>query len=424
MNTEQRNWAGNITYSAKNWHQPSSIEELQAIVKAAQQVKVLGSRHSFNRIVDTAYEGINLQDWNQVLSLDVDAKTVTIEAGMRYGELAVYLQERGFALHNLASLPHISVVGAISTATHGSGVQNANLASALVALELINADAELLTVSRKENSHLFSAAGLGLGAMGIITKVTLAIQATYNMRQVLYQDLLFEQVYAHFDEIMASAYSVSLFTDWQGETIKQAWLKQRVDETNEDIAPRFFTARAATEKLHPLPDVSAENCTEQMGISGAWHERLPHFRMEFTPSQGDELQSEYFVPRQYAVEAIKALRGIAEHIAPLLLVSEIRSIAADDFWMSPCYQQDCVAFHFTWRLNEEAVFKLLPIMEKALLPYQVRPHWGKLFALETDYLQTQYENWGKFQELLKEFDPQAKFRNPFLEKLLFGLIGE
>lgn len=417
--TAQQNWAGNITYQAQNWYKPTSLDELQTLVQQAQQVRAVGSRHSFNRIADSPHTIIEMADWNKVIELDTDSQTVTVESGIRYGELALYLDAQGYALHNLASLPHISVVGAISTATHGSGVKNQNLAGAVKALEIVTADGTLLNLSREQVTDRFYGAVVGFGALGIVTKVSLNIEPTYDMRQNVYLNLPFSQLENNFVAIMSSAYSVSLFTDWRDETINQVWIKSR---TTENFTPEtsFYGASLATQPYHPLPDVSAENCTQQLGIAGRWHERLPHFRMDFTPSYGEELQSEYFVRRADAFPALQALNHIRDQIAPHLFISEIRTIAADNLWMSPCYQQDCVAIHFTWKPDWPSVKACLPTIEAALMPFNVRPHWGKLFTLSYDYLRSQYEKLANFVNLLQDLDPQGKFRNPFLNRIIFG----
>jgi xylitol oxidase len=420
MNMAQRNWAGNITYQAQHWHQPESLEALQTLVQREQQVKVVGSRHSFNHIADNTHNIIEMTDWNQVIDLDTEQQTVTVAGAIRYGDLAVYLDTRGYALHNLASLPHISVAGAISTATHGSGVNNANLASVVTALELVTADGNLLTLSSDQDIDRFAGAVVGLGAIGIITKITLKIEPAYDMRQNVYLNLPFTELESNFDVIMSSGYSVSLFTAWRDDAISQVWVKSRASE-NVVNDSSFFGASPATKHYHPLPDLPAENCTQQLGMVGRWHERLPHFRMDFTPSNGEELQSEYFVARDNAVPAIQAVNSIRDQITPHLFISEIRTIAADKFWMSPCYQQDCVAIHFTWKPNWAAVRACLPVIEEALMPFNVRPHWGKLFTLPHSYLRSQYEKWGDFTTLVQDLDPNSKFRNAFLNQVLFGI---
>ena len=369
----------------------------------------------------TNAEFLSLKALDQVVTLDANAKTATIEAVLSYGQLCPYLDREGWALHNLASLPHISVAGACSTATHGSGEKNGNLATAVSALEIVTANGDLVKLSRSQDGEAFRAAVVGLGALGVITKLTLDIQPRFTMKQYVYEDLPMDQLKGNFDAIESAAYSVSLFTDWQKQRINEVWLKIRMPEQPTFDAPaEFFGAKRATRNLHPIIELSAENCTEQLGVPGPWYEQLPHFRMGFMPSAGKELQSEYFLPRSNAIDAILAISRLRDQVSPHLLISEIRTIAADDLWMSPCYKQSSVTIHFTWKPDWPAVQRLLPIIEKELSPFQVRPHWGKLFTISPTDIHARYERLPEFVEACKKYDPHGKFRNEFLNRNIFG----
>ncbi|HEY0606155.1 MAG TPA: FAD-binding protein [Herpetosiphonaceae bacterium] len=418
--TNLKNWAGNYTYNAARLHAPTTIEALQALVRGHSRVKALGTRHSFNSIADTSEDLISLEHFDRIVALDRDRRTVTVEAGTRYGQLCQHLHREGFALHNMGSLPHISVGGACATGTHGSGVDNRNLASAVAALELVTADGEIVVLSREHDAD-FAGMVINLGGLGIVTRLTLDLVPAFEMRQDLYQNLPLAQLESHFDEIVSSGYSVSLFSDWRSANFNQVWLKRLVtDDKAAEAAPLLFEATRATRQLHPIDGMPVENCTQQLGVVGPWHERLPHFRMEFTPSSGEELQSEYFVPRQHAFAALHAIDSLREHVAPLLLISEIRTIAADDLWLSPCYEQPCVAIHFTWAQNWPAVQQVLPLIEERLAPFDARPHWGKLFTMSPARLQALYPKLPDFQRLLRAYDPQGKFRNAFLQTYVVG----
>jgi len=422
MPTEKlTNWSGNLEYSSQQLTNATSLEQVQDFVRKHENFKVLGTRHCFNNIADSKNELLSLRQMDQVVAIDSQARTVTVEAGISYGKLAPYLDSKGFALHNLASLPHISIAGACSTATHGSGEKNGNLSSAVSALEFVNAAGEVVKLSRDKDGETFHGAVVGLGALGVITKVTLDIQPTYTMKQYVYENLPLAQFKDHFDAIEASAYSISLFTDWQNKRFSEVWIKSRTEPGNEFPAPKdFYGATPATKNLHPIAELSAENCTEQMGVPGPWYERLPHFRMGFTPSAGKELQTEYFVPRRHAVDAILAVERLRDQVTPHLMISEIRTIAADNFWMSPCRHQPSVAIHFTWKQDWPAVQALLPIIERELAPFHVRPHWGKLFTISPDRLKASYEKLPEFFQLAQKFDPHGKFRNDFLNTNVFG----
>jgi xylitol oxidase len=413
------NWAGNLTYHTDRLHESASVEDIRSLLQSQDKVKVLGTRHCFNSIADSRQNLLSLKPMHDVVAIDRDARTVTVEAGITYGQLCPYLDSQGFALHNLASLPHISVAGACSTATHGSGEKNGNLATAASALEMVTAAGELVKLSRKSDGEVFRGTVVGLGALGVVTRITLDIQPTYSVRQYVYENLPLDQMKEHFDEIQSGGYSVSLFTDWQKQRINEVWIKKR--DRQAFTAPReFFGATLATRNLHPIAELSAENCTAQMGVPGPWYERLPHFRMGFTPSAGKELQSEYFVPRRNAVDAILAVERLRDQVTPHLLISEIRAIAADDFWMSTCYWQPSVTIHFTWKPDWPAVSRLLPVIEKELGPFQPRPHWGKLFTLPPAELRSRYEKLPDFIQLAKQYDPKGKFRNDFLNTNLFA----
>ncbi len=413
------NWAGNLTYGTDRLHLPRSVAEVQEIVRNSANIRPLGSRHCFNGIADSTESQISLQHLNQVHALNAASSSVTVESGMLYGDLSAYLHAEGFALHNLASLPHISVAGSCATATHGSGVANGNLATAVSAIEFVDAEGNLHTLSRARDGDLFAGAVVGVGALGVVTRLTLDVEPAFDMVQHVYLNLPRAVLDDHFDEIMSSGYSVSLFTDYQSDTVNQVWIKRKLAGDSVEAEPDFYGAQPASRNVHPIIELSAENCTEQMGVPGAWHERLPHFRMDFTPSSGTELQAEYFVPRSAASEVVRILYDMGDRLRPLLMISEIRTIDADDLWMSTCYDRASVAFHFTCEQDWGSLRQLLPIIEEALEPYEVRPHWGKMFTMSPRLLQSRYERLAEFQELVRQYDPDRKFRNAFLDEYVF-----
>ncbi|MBS1665251.1 MAG: FAD-binding protein [Bacteroidetes bacterium] len=417
QNDKITNWAGNYTYSTSSIWKVGSVQEAQDLIKKHPRLKVLGTRHCFNNIADSKDHFLSLSQLNKMVALDTKGHTVTVEGGVRYGELAVFLNDKGYALHNLASLPHISVAGGCATATHGSGIHNGNLSSAVVGMEFIAAGGELVTLDK--HSSEFGLAVVHLGGIGAMTKVTLAIQPTYQVWQYVYENLPMAALEKHFDEIMGAGYSVSLFTDWRNKNVNEVWIKSKT--SSHGGHPEFLGAKAATKNLHPIRDLGAENCTEQMGKPGPWHERLPHFKMGFTPSSGKELQSEFFIPREHAYKAIMAVEKLHEKISPHLLISEVRCIDGDQLKMSPCFGQPSTAIHFTWKPEWEAVRKLLPQIEEALAPFGAKPHWGKLFTMSHARLAALYPKMHEFQQMLKHYDPHGKFRNEYLDKVIFGV---
>ena len=398
------NWSGTYAYRADRLHRPSSVQELQEIVAAAPRVRILGSRHSFNDIADSG-ELVTLD--GLPADIAVDGERVSLGASVRYGELAEALRGEDLALHNLASLPHISVAGAIATATHGSGDGNGNLATAVTALELVTSDGELVTARRSDPE--FEGMVVGLGALGAVTRVTLDVEPAYTVRQLVFEGMAWPTLLEHFDATMAAGYSVSVFTRW-GESVDQVWVKSR-DEGPTDL----FGATPATVERHPILGLDPVNCTPQLAVPGGWADRLPHFRMGFTPSAGEEIQSEYHLPRAHAAEAIEAVRGLADGLRPVLQVSEIRTIAADRLWVSPQYERDGVALHFTWEREPAAVERAVAALEAALEPFSPRPHWGKLFLAAP-----RYERLADFAALAERVDPRGAFRNAWLERSVFG----
>lgn len=415
-----RNWARNVEFRAARVHRPSTLDELRHVVAGAEAVRVLGTGHSFNRIADTAGDLVLLSDLPADVVVDAAAGTATVAAGMRLAELSARLHAAGFALANLPSLPHISLAGACATGTHGSGSGNQNLAGFVRALRLVDADGEVVELARGVDED-FPGAPVGLGALGVITHLTVDVQPTYDVAQYVYQDASLDAVFEKHEEVYAAGYSVSTFTNWAGGR-GSVWLKLRADGDGDSEAPQrdWLGGRLADRPSHPVPGMPVENCTEQLGVPGPWHERLPHFRSEFTPSSGDELQSEFFVPRARAAEAFEAVRRLGSRIAPVVLVSEIRSIAADDLWLSPAYERDCFAIHFTWHPDRAAVTPVLAAIEAELLPLGARPHWGKLFVGGPEAALATYPRADAFRELLARRDPRGKFRNEFVA----GLFGD
>jgi alditol oxidase len=416
MPVHETNWGGNHTYRAERVHRPSTLDEVREIVARAPRVRVVGARHSFSDIGDSS-ELLALDGLPAEVSVDHASRTVTLPAGLTYAELAEALRPEGVALHNLASLPHISVGGAIATATHGSGDSSGNLATAVAGLEIVTSSGEVITASRGDED--FDGLVVGLGALGAVTRVTLDVEPAYDVRQRVFEGLSWEALFDHFDAISASADSVSVFTRWE-DTTDQVWLKSRVTGEPEQVSADFFGAPAATVERHPILGMDAINCTAQLGLPGAWCDRLPHFRMGFMPSSGAEIQSEYLVPRRHGVAAIRATLAVGDAIRPVLQAAEIRTIAADRLWMSPQYGQDTVGLHFTWTRDQEAVERALLELEAALAPFGARPHWGKLFLAEAATIAPLYARVPDFAALVERYDPRGAFRNGWLERRVLG----
>lgn len=417
------NWAGNVRFRAARVHLPASVPELQELMADATLVRALGTGHSFNTLADTPGDQVSVAGLPQEIEIDPAAGTVTVAGGMRYGEVVGPLHGQGLALHNLGSLPHISVAGAVATGTHGSGVTLGSLASAVRAVELVTAGGELVRLDRETDVDTFPGAVVALGALGVATRVTLEVQPSYEVAQHVYDDVPFDRLVEHLDEALAAAYSVSVFTDWSEPLRAQVWRKERVpagEEASEEPPPRWLGGRLADGPRHPLPGMPAGNCTQQLGVRGPWHERLPHFRLGFTPSSGAELQSEYFVARTSGPDALAAVAGLRELVAPVVQTSEIRTVAADDLWLSPAYRRDSLAIHFTWVADTAAVAPVVAAVEAELAPFDARPHWGKVFSTPPEVVAGSYERLGDFAALTARLDPDGKLRNDLLDAYVHG----
>ena len=420
-----RNWAGNHQVQAGRIHLPTSVEELQDIVRGSPRVRALGSRHTFNDLPDADGDDadlVSLELLPRRAEVDATRSTVTVDGGARYGDVIPALDAAGLALENLASLPHISVAGACSTGTHGSGDANRALSSAVVGLELVGADGDRRWIRSSNGARSDAIDGIpldgvvvGLGALGIVTALELRTVPAFEIAQTVYEEMDLAAFRASVHDITSLAYSASFFTSWRGR-MEQVWLKQRPEDppAPEDL----FGARWAAVERHPIVEMSAAACTAQLGVAGPWHARLPHFRLDHVPSAGNELQSEYLVAREHLVAAFEALDALREDLAPLVQISEIRTVAADHDWLSMAFGRPSAAFHFTWLPDWPGVSAILPRVEAALAPFEARPHWGKLFTMPWPDVRARYPRLPDFALLVRAADPAGKFQNPFVRSLL------
>jgi xylitol oxidase len=415
-NDDRSNWAGNYVYEASEILEPTTIDEVRRIVARSRRIRALGTRHSFNALPDTDVL-VHLGRIAADPVIDADAGTVTVGAATRYGDLASHLHSKGFALHNLGSLPHISVGGATSTGTHGSGDGNGTLSSAVSGLQLVTTGGDILDVDRSTPG--FDGMVVGLGAFGVVTRVTLDIRPTFDVRQDAFVGLPWERLIEDFDAIMGAAYSVSILTMWSGDTVDHLWLKTVVSEGGPgDVDAAHLGAVAAPSA--ELFDEQPSNMTVFGGVAGPWSERLPHFRLDSTPSVGAEIQSEYLVPREHIREALRALRAIGPRIDEVLLTTELRTVAADGLWLSGASDRDVVGVHFTLAPDMDRVNAVLPAIEEILLPLGGRPHWGKHFLATADRVGALYPRLSEWVDLVEKHDPTGTFRNRFIEERILG----
>lgn len=416
-----RNWAGNQTYRARRLLEPTTLEELQELVRGSRRIRALGTRHAFNDLADTDGDLVSVARLPRRFELDREAGTVTVDAAARYGDLGGPLAAAGVELHNLASLPHLAVGGAVATATHGSGNHLGSLSTAVVALELVGADGELRQPAAGDAA--FDGCVVALGALGVVTSVTLRIEPATPWRQDVFEDLPFSTVVDRFDEVTSAAPIVSLFTDWTAPRFHQVWLKRPAGGRPEgQLEPPTALAGAhpAPADRHPIPGLSADACTPQLGVPGPWHERMPHFRLDHVPSAGAELQTELFVERRDAGAALAALDPIAARLAPLVWVTEVRTVAADRHWLSPAFERDVAAIHFTWKPDWPAVRVAIADVEARLAPFAPRPHWAKLFTLDPTALRERLPGRERFAALAEALDPEGVFRNDFVDRYVLA----
>ena len=415
----RQNWATNIRFQAAKFELPKSIEQLQEIVQKAAKIRVVGAGHSFNDIADTTGTLISLDSLNQPIEIDHEQKTATFHGGMTYADIAPILHDAGYGLPNLSSTPQTTVIGSCMTGTHGSGDGNKILADQISALELVNAEGELVHLSRETHGEKFSGIVVSLGGCGIVTQVTLDLVPTYSMQHEFYRQLPLSEMFAHFDEMMGSGYSVSLGSRWQSEMAELALIRRRLnDDKAVPVSPTFFGATLIDGELfnnYPMERITFQ----ENGVAAPWYERLPFFNIRTTINGENERQSEYFVRREDGVGALMAVKALGEQMASFIKITEIRTIAADDIWLSPAYQQDCVAIHFSWLGMDQEIIRFLPTLEKALAPFDPRPHWGKMFTMQPAAVRTCFPKMADFKTLLAEFDPQGKFLNDYLAKYIY-----
>ncbi len=406
-----QNWSGHVSFDRSAIHEPTSVTDLQEIVAGAERVGVIGSRHSFNDIANTDGDLLWLGGLDPAIEIDRQQMTASFASGTTYEQLGAALHEAGLALANTASLKHITVVGACATGTHGSGEGLGNLATQVSALDVVRADGELVTL-RRGHDETFAGSVVSLGALGVVSRMTVDVEPTYELSQYLFADLPLDQLDEHLDEVMAAGYSVSLFPSFQRPHIETVWVKQRVSGASSPEPPtELFGAGRLADRLKPA---RADRTMTEINSPGPWHERLPHFSFLDPMLEGTELQSEYFVARQHAVPAIKAMAALGPSLASVIEIAELRTVAADELWLSPAYGHDVLAIHFNWFKDPAGVAAAIPKVEAALAPFDPRPHWGKLFDIPPSEIEAAYPRIGDFRDLMEEVDPGGKFVNDYI----------
>lgn len=406
------NWGGNLAFEQAEVVKPKTISELAEMVRV-NKVRPVGTLHSFSPIAKG--EGLLMSTANLAIKpeLDSDRSVVRFGAAMRFGELALFLEQNGFALRNMGSLPHISVAGAAATGTHGSGDKNQILSSSLTSFSYLNHEGELIKVEKQD--PLFEAFRLGLGAYGIWVEAELSIVPSFQIRQDIFLEIPWSYFLEDPSRLTSAGYSVSLFGKWGTSTISQTWVKSEVEDPRAGV-PIAAIAPEQNSKRE-LADGVGDNLTEQGGKPGPWLHRLPHFRLDASPSAGNEIQTEYFFTRDKIAHAIEAVHSVAGKINPVLIISEIRSIAQDDAWLSPMRRGDSIALHFTWKNEPELVDIAVQELEKVLAPMEPIPHWGKVHHFTQSDLERAHPMLSKAREQFENADPSGKFSSDYLRSL-------
>lgn len=411
------NWAGTIAYEARERYAPTSVEQVQQLVRdaaaAGRRVRVVGTRHTFNDLTDTDGVHLSLRDLPRVLRLTPEGDGVVIDGGATYTEVNRFLAQHDRALANLASLPHITVAGAIATATHGSGDAQPSLASAVRSLTHVTPTGALHTISRGEPG--FERYPVHLGLFGPVVELTLDVVPAFTVATTVYEGLSYDVAVEHLDELTHDLYSFSLAPNWADGGRSLLFAKRLAGQA----APHeWFGATAARSPRHPSPGADTAAVTEQLGAAGPSSKRLTHFRSEFEPSVGDEIQSEYLVPRRHARAALRALPDFSGVFAQLAHSMEIRTVAGDDLPASPFHAGDTLAVHVTWRRDPARVAAFLPQLESALEAFDARPHWGKAFVTSPERLRQLFPRLPEVDDEARRHDPDGVFRNRWIERVV------
>jgi len=409
-----KNWAGNLTFSAKEYIEIDSISKLQSIVSKASGVKVLATGHSFNDIADTNQTQISIKNLSNKIEIDSIKKVVLVPAGMQYADVCRYLETKGWALFNTASLGEITVAGAMLTGTHGSGSNNPVLSDCVEGIEMVLESGEIFNISREDSDEFFGFV-ISLGALGVFTKLKLKIVESFSIKQFVYENIGIQSISENFDDVFDKSYSVSYFSNWKKNSTGQIWMKFLDNNNFPQLPSVWLDGNIANANQHPVKVNDPSPCTDQMGVSGKWLYRLPHFKLDSSPASGDEVQTEYLVDRAYVSHYIDELSNIGDEIAARVYATEIRTIKADDLWLSGAHGRQTVGFHFTWK-KSDSLQTFLPKIEEILGNHNGRPHWGKLFSTPRENLIGRYPKYSNFEDLLKKYDPNKKFRNSFINR--------
>ena len=427
--TTWTNWAGIQTCSPAAVEHPANDAELARLVKTASSaghpVKVVGAGHSFTDIACTNGYQVHLDRYNRVILADRETQRVRVQAGITLQKLNLELDQHGLALPNLGDIAYQSVAGAISTATHGTGIRLGGLATQVAGLELITADGSVISCSADEEPEVFNAARVGLGALGILSTVTLQAVPAFNLR-VVNQPMPLDALLENIDEHVESNDHFEFF--WVPHT---RWaLTKRNNRTDQPLAPRPRWQELRDDYLmenvafgavcrmgRRFPSLIPRLATALPG-SGRVEYVDKSYKVFASPRWVHFSEMEYSIPREAAVDVIRRIRSFVEtsglHIS---FPVEVRFTAPDDIYLSTangserCY----IAVHVYQGMPYEQYFRGV---ERIMDSVGGRPHWGKLHFQTAETLAPRYPDWDKFQAVRRRLDPEGRFANAYTDRVL------
>ena len=422
-----RNWARTSESQPVKTFFPSTITEVCAIVKAAQEhqktIRVVGAGHSFTKLVETEDWLVSLDRLNGIDEIDETAKTVTVYAGTRLFELGKALGEHGYSQENLGDINVQSIAGALSTGTHGTGLAFGNLSTQVMKLEIVNAHGDVVTLSRELDPNLFHASLVSLGALGIIVKVTLRIIEAPIYKFKSYK-LPYSKLEAQLDELIDSNRHFEFFLFPYSELVQVKTMNLTNDAPQrirfyyfKNVVLENYLFFLVSELCRLFPKTS--KFFSRLSAKGVGSSTISAYSHQLfaTPRLVRFREMEYSIPLQHLRDALRDVRKTIEtNNYAVHFPIECRTVKADDIWLSPSYKRDSayLAFHMYKGMPYENYFR---DMEKIMRKYNGRPHWGKMHCLSKHELQELYPKFNHFLEIRDSFDPNGRFLNRYMQEL-------
>jgi L-gulonolactone oxidase len=427
--TPWKNWAGNQQCAPVRIEHPSNEGDLVRIVteaaSAGQRVKVVGAGHSFTGIALTDGRLVKLDSYGKVLRVDREKRTATVEAGITLSRLNEELDIHGFAMENLGDIAYQSIAGAISTSTHGTGKALGGLATQVIGMRLIAGDGSVIDCSADSEPEVFHAARVGLGALGVISTVTLQCKPAFNLH-VIEMPMRVDEVLESLDEHIQSNEHFEFFwvpnTGWaltkrNNRTDKPLATRGRWKEFKDDILINnvLFGLLCRAGRLRPslVPRIA-----KAIPSSGIVDYVDKSYRVFASPRLIRFYEMEYSIPAEAATEALNRVRAFLKQsgLMPIFPV-EVRFTKGDDIPLSTASGRDScyIAVHVFEGVQYQQYFEAV---EQIMNDYGGRPHWGKLHFQTAETLATRYPQWEAFQKMRARLDPEGRFSNPYLERVL------